>query len=96
MIFVSTSRRSPVQIEGGRSAVLATVITANRDHARVDVGRRRIPVRSGRAIARLPALARFAPRSLVLDLTDQVSTHLREGIIEVALVAGGHEVRPSG
>jgi len=49
----------------------------------------------GRAIARLPALARFAPRSLVLDLADQVSTHLCEGMIKVALVGGGHEVRPS-
>ena len=36
-----------------------------------------IPGRSGRAITRLPALARFAPRFLVLDLADQVSTHLR-------------------
>jgi hypothetical protein len=34
----------------------------------------------------LSALARFAPRSLVLDLADQVSTHLREGMIKVALV----------
>jgi hypothetical protein len=51
--------------------------------------------RSGRAITGLPALARFAPRSLVLDLADQVSTHLREGMIKVALVGGGHEVRPS-
>ena len=50
---------------------------------------------SGRAITRLPALARFAPRPLVLDLADQVSTHLREGLIKVALVGGGHEVRPS-
>jgi hypothetical protein len=50
---------------------------------------------SGRAITRLPALARFAPRPLLLDLADQVSTHLREGMIKVALVGGGHDVRPS-
>src|SRR5829696_5261926 len=43
----------------------------------------------------LPALAGFAPRSLFLDLADQVSTHLREGMIKVALVGGCHEVRPS-
>jgi hypothetical protein len=49
----------------------------------------------GRAITGLPALARFAPRPLFLDLADQVSTHLREGMIKVALVGGGHEVRPS-
>jgi len=48
---------------------------------------------SGRALARLPALARFAPRPLVLNLADQVSTHLREGMIEVAFAGGGHEVR---
>ena len=53
------------------------------------------PAGLGRAITRLPALARFAPRPLVLDLADQVSTHLREGMIKVALVGGGHEVRPS-
>ena len=53
------------------------------------------PAGSGRAITRLPALARFAPRPLLLDLADQVSTHLREGMIKVALVGGGHEVRPS-
>jgi hypothetical protein len=49
----------------------------------------------GRAIPRLPALARFAPRFLVLNLADQVSTHLREGMIKVAFVGGGHEVSPS-
>src|SRR5688500_10040944 len=53
------------------------------------------PARLGRAITGLPALARFAPRPLLLDLADQVSTHLREGMIKVALVRGGHEVRPS-
>jgi hypothetical protein len=53
------------------------------------------PAGSGRAITRLPAHARFAPRSLVLDLADQVSTHLRKGMIKVALVGGGDEVRPS-
>jgi hypothetical protein len=50
---------------------------------------------SSRAITGLPALARFAPRPLFLDLADQVSTHLREGMIKVALVGGCHEVRPS-
>jgi hypothetical protein len=60
-----------------------------------DAGRHRIPGGSGRAITRFAALARFAPRSLVLDLADQVSTHLREGMIQVALVGGGDEVRPS-
>ena len=53
------------------------------------------PAGLGRAITRLPALARFAPRPLFLDLADQVSTHLREGMIKVALVGGGHEVCPS-
>jgi hypothetical protein len=61
-----------------------------------DLGRRRVPGGSGRAITRLPALARFAPRPLVLNLADQVLAHLREGMLEVALVGGGHEVRPSG
>jgi hypothetical protein len=56
---------------------------------------RSIPAGLGRAITRLPALARLAPRPLVLDLADQVSTHLREGMIKVALVGGGHEVCPS-
>jgi hypothetical protein len=50
---------------------------------------------SGRAITRLAALPRFAPRPFVLDLADQFSTHLGEGMIKVALVRSGHEVRPS-
>ena len=53
------------------------------------------PAGSGRAITRLPALARFPPRPLLLDLADQVSSHLREGMIKLALVRGGHQVRPS-
>ena len=53
------------------------------------------PAGLGRAITGLPALARFAPRPLVFDLADQVSTHLREGMIKVAMVGGGYEVRPS-
>jgi hypothetical protein len=53
------------------------------------------PAGSGRAITRFPALAGFAPRPLLLDLADQVPTHLRVGLIKVALVGGGHEVRPS-
>jgi hypothetical protein len=53
------------------------------------------PAGLGRAITRLPALARLAPRPLVLDLADQVSTHLREGMIKVAIVGGGHKVCPS-
>ena len=51
------------------------------------------PAGLGRAITGLPALARFAPRPLFLDLADQVSTYLREGMIKVALVGGGHGVR---
>ena len=50
---------------------------------------------SGGAVTGLAALARFAPRPLVLDLADQVSAHLREGMTKVALVGGGHEVSPS-
>jgi len=50
---------------------------------------------SVRAMTHLPALARFAPRSLVLDLSDQFSAYLREGMIKVVLVGGGHEVGPS-
>jgi hypothetical protein len=38
-------RRVPVQIDGGRSAVLATVTTANMHYLGRDVGRRRIPAR---------------------------------------------------
>jgi hypothetical protein len=49
---------------------------------------------SGRAITGLPAFARFASRPLFLDLADQVSPHLREGLIKVALVGGGHEMPP--
>jgi hypothetical protein len=60
-----------------------------------DRGAAESPAGSGRAFASLQALARFATRPLVLDLADQISTHLREGMIEVALVGGGHEVRPS-
>jgi hypothetical protein len=79
------------------SAVFTLVTTAKRDHVGVAIqGAAESPAGSGRAITRLPALARFAPRSLVLDLADQVSTHFREGMIKVVLVGGGHEVRPSG
>jgi hypothetical protein len=53
------------------------------------------PAGLGRAITRLSALARFAPRSLVLDLSDQFPTHLCEGMIKVVLVGGGHEVSSS-
>ena len=48
---------------------------------------------SGRAITGLPALARLTPRPLFLDLADQVSPHLRAGLIKVVLVGGCHEVR---
>ena len=76
--------------------MLAMVTTANRDYAGAAVqGATESAAGSGRAITRLAALARFAPRPLVLDLADQVSTHLGEGMIKVALVGGGHEVRPS-
>jgi hypothetical protein len=72
------------------------VTTANGDDAGVAMqGGNESLAGSGRAITRLPALARFAPRPLVLNLADQVSTHLREGMIKVALVGGCHEVRPS-
>jgi hypothetical protein len=83
----------------GRSViggVLEIVTTVNRDYAGVAVqGAAEFLAGSGRAIPRLPALARFAPGFLVLNLADQVSTHLREGMIKVAFVRGGHEVSPS-
>ena len=80
----------------GRSAVLATVTIVNRDYAGVAMrGAADSPAGSGRAVTRLAALARFPPRPLVLDLSDQVSPHLREGMIKVALVGGGDEVSPS-
>jgi hypothetical protein len=70
--------------------------TANKDHAGVATqGAAESPAGSSRAITRLPALARFAPRPLFLDLADQVSTHLRESMIKVALMGGCHQVRPS-
>jgi hypothetical protein len=86
------SGRIPVQIEG-RSAVLAMMTIANTDAG--VAGAAESPVGSSRAITRLPALTRFAPRPLVLDLSDQVSAHFREGMIKVALVGRGHEVSPS-
>jgi hypothetical protein len=87
---VCRSRRGEI---GG---ALAMVTTANRDYAGVAMqGAAESPAGSGRAITRLPALARFAPRFLVLNLADQFSTHLREGMIKVAFMGGGHEVRPS-
>ncbi len=79
---LSTSRRSS---RGGNDELRLKAISDTR----------LIPAGSGRAIARLAALAGFAPRPLVLDLADQISTHLREGMIEVALVGGRDEVRPS-
>jgi hypothetical protein len=89
-------RSSPVQIEVGRSAVLAVLTTTNRDCVWAAIqGGTESPAGSGRPITRLAAFTRFAPRPLVLDLADQVSTDLREGMIKVALVGGGHEVRPS-
>jgi hypothetical protein len=76
--------------------MLAMVATANREYAGVAMqGAAESGPGSGRAITRLPALARFPPRPLVLDLANQVSTHLGEGMIKVALVGGDHEVRPS-
>jgi hypothetical protein len=89
-------RSDRVQMEAWELAVLTMLTTANREYAGVAMqGAAESPDRSGRAVTRLPALARFASRSLVLDLADQVSTHLREGMIKVAIVGGGHEVRPS-
>ena len=69
--------------------------TANRDYAQVARGATSPRSGLGCVITRLAALARFAPRSFVLDLADQVFTHFREGMIKVALVGGGHEVCPS-
>src|SRR5215204_6325022 len=89
-----TCRSIPAQITG-RSAVLAMVTIANTDAGVAMQARPNPRSGQGRAITGLPALARFAPRPLLLDLADQVSTHLREGMIKVALVGGGHEVRPS-
>jgi hypothetical protein len=74
---------------------LSTDSSIRRSRSRRFVAAAASPAGSGRAITRLPALAWFAPRSLVLDLSDQFPTHLREGMIKVALVGGGHEVRPS-
>ena len=54
-----------------------------------------VPIASRRAVLRFPTLARLASRLLVLDLADQVCTHVREGMFDVGLVGGGHEVRPS-
>ena len=76
--------------------MFAMVTTANRGYAgAVTQGATGSLAGSGRAITGLPALTGFAPRPLVLDLADQVSTHLGEGMIKVALVGGGYEVRPS-
>ena len=76
--------------------MLAMVATATRDYAGATMqGATESRAGSGRAITRLPALARFTPRPLVLNLADQVSTHLREGMIKVAFVGGGHKVSPS-
>ena len=76
--------------------MFAMVTTANRGYAgAVTQGATGSLAGSGRAITGPPALTGFAPRPLVLDLANQVSPHLREGIIKVALVGGGHEVRPS-
>jgi hypothetical protein len=86
----------PVQMEGWELG-----LARHGDHRQQalrlgrDVGRRRIPAGSGRALARFPSLARFASRPLVLDLADEVSSHIRERMIEVALVGGGNEVRSS-
>jgi hypothetical protein len=86
--------RIPVQIEG-RSAVLAMVTIANTDAGVAMQAPPNPGPGSSRAITGLPALARLAPRPLFLDLADQVSTHVREDMIKVALVGGCHEVRPS-
>jgi hypothetical protein len=76
--------------------VLAMVTTANKDDTGVVMqGAAESPAGSGRAITGLPALARFAPRPLLLDLADQVSAYFRECMIKVALAGGGYEVRPS-
>ena len=77
---------SAVLVRHGRSRAHFPVRKRPQEHPRAGLGR---------AITGLPALARFAPRPLVLDLADQVSAYLREGMIKVALVGGGYEVRPS-
>src|SRR5215207_933921 len=91
---------SAVQRHRGRSRFVTGSAVLVCTAARGDISRSgnvpgASPAGLGRAITGLPALARFAPRPLFLDLADQVSTHLREGMIKVALVGGGYEVRPS-
>ena len=89
--------RIPVPIEAGEISRSSSVSAAAvRDYAWVAMqGAAESPTGSGRAVAGLAALARFPPRLLVLDLADQLATHLRERMIEVALVGGGHQVRPA-
>jgi hypothetical protein len=87
-----------LEVEGDvmRTQVACRKRTANRDHGGVAIqAGAESPAGSSRAITGLPAFARFAPRPLFLDLADQVSTHVGEGMIKVALVGGCHEVRPS-
>jgi len=70
--------------------VLVLVTTANRDYAGARCrAPRHPPAGSGRAITGLPAVTRLAPRSFVLDLPKQVSTHFREGMIKVAACGVG-------
>jgi hypothetical protein len=61
---------------GGGSAVLAIVTLPTRHPG---VAMRGPPAGSGRAAMGLPALARFAPRPLLLELSDQVSAHEAHG-----------------
>ena len=78
------------------SELLTMVTPPRRDDAGAAMpGGTGSPRGSGRAISRLAALAGFAPRPLVLDLADQFSTDLGEGMIKVALVRSGHQVRAS-
>ena len=79
---------------GGRSAPVAMVTPPTRLRRGRDAGAAESPAGSGGCGNASAALARFAPRPVVLDLSDQVSAHFREGMIKVALVRG-REVSPS-
>jgi hypothetical protein len=77
--------------------------TANRDHGGVVIqgaveSRYRAPSNpgpGGKSCDNGSSGACGSRRDLFLDLADQISTHVREGMIKVALVASCHEVRPS-
>ena len=67
------------------------VTTADRDYAAVAMqGAAESPAGLGRAIPRLPALARFAPRSLVLDLADLLA---KRRLGDAELLRGAREMQ---